>query len=198
MNGELPQVEKLILEEFRRMSLPFREFEPKNQWDLIALAQHHGLPTRLLDWTYSALAALWFAVRDPPKIDMKGKTLENGVVWILCPLTEDYRMKTTKTSPLGNKARTLVFRPKAVSRRIVAQSGVFTIHRLQDDGKFVPLEKNKNYREKLVKFVIPHQNFAAIRKELNMFNANASVLLPDLDGLCSYLKERYTKLPDES
>jgi hypothetical protein len=83
---------------------------------------------------------------------------------------------------LSNKSRTLVFRPKAISRRIVAQSGVFTIHRLQANGKFVPLEKNKNYRGKLVKFVVPHQEFATIRKELNMFNANASLFRPIWKG----------------
>ena len=91
-----------------------------------------------------------------------------------------------------------MFRPKAISRRIVAQSGVFTLHRLQDNGRFVPLEKNKNHRGKLVKFVILHLKFAAIREELNMFNANASLFLPDLDGLCSYLKGRYSKLSDEA
>ncbi len=197
VNGELLKIEGLVLEEFDLTSLPFREIEPENGWDLLALAQHHGLPTRLLDWTYSALAALWFAVRNPAEKKDKGNASEDGVVWILCALKEDY-VKAAKSSPLSNKSRTLVFRPKAISRRIVAQSGVFTIHRLQDNGRFVPLEKNKNYRGKLLKFVIPHQRFALIRKEMNMFNANASLFQPDLDGLCSYLKGRYTKLSDET
>jgi FRG domain len=138
VNGELLKIEGLVLEEFSRTSVPFREFEPKNEWDLLALAQHHGLPTRLLDWTYSALAALWFAVRNPPEKKEKGNAFEDGVVWVLCALKEDY-VKTAKSSPLSNQSRTLVFRPKAISRRIVAQQGVFTIHRLQDNGRFVPL-----------------------------------------------------------
>jgi hypothetical protein len=65
--GKLPTIEKLLLSKFDRSSPPFREFEPKDNWDLLALAQHHGLPTRLLDCTFSALAALWFAVRNPPE-----------------------------------------------------------------------------------------------------------------------------------
>jgi hypothetical protein len=65
--GKLPNIESLMLREFERLSLPFTEFEPKDEWDLLALAQHHGLPTRLLDWSYSALTALWFCVKKPPK-----------------------------------------------------------------------------------------------------------------------------------
>lgn len=67
--------------------------------------------------------------------------------------------------------------------------GVFTIHRLQANGKFVPLERNKNYRGKLFKFVVPHREFATIRKELNMFNANAS-LFSARSGWALFLLER--------
>jgi len=70
--GDLLHIEQLLLEEFKRTSLPFIEFSPQNDWQCLSLAQHHGLPTRFLDWTYSALAALWFAVRNPPVKDENG------------------------------------------------------------------------------------------------------------------------------
>jgi hypothetical protein len=198
VRGRLPNIERLFLSKFARASLPFREFEPKDNWDLIALAQHHGLPTRLLDWTSSASAALWFAVRNPAQNTEDGKGLENGVVWVLCAVTEDFRLDTERNDPFDNRLRTLIFRPKAISRRIVAQSGVFTVHKIVDGVKFVPLERNARYKDKLVKLVIPPTRFASIRKELNMFNTNAALLFPDLDGLCSHLTWRYTRFSDET
>ncbi len=196
--GGRRKIERLLLDKFERASLPFYEFEPRDQWDLLALAQHHGLPTRLLDWTFSGPAALWFAVRNPPERTHDGKELENGVVWVLCGLTEDFALNTKRDRPLDNKTRTLIFRPKAISRRIVAQSGVFTVHKLIDGKQFVALDKNARYKSKLVKLIIPWSEFPSIRKELNMHNANASLLFPDLDGLGSYLSWQYTKLKDET
>lgn len=95
--GELLEIEQLMMADFERQQLPFTEFEPRDAWDLLALAQHHGLPTRLLDWTYSALAALWFCVRKPPKKDKKG--LIDGVVWLFKPSPEDFLKFPTNESP---------------------------------------------------------------------------------------------------
>lgn len=195
--GPVAKIEQLIFDEFKRTSLPVREFQPENDWDCLALAQHHGLPTRLLDWTYNALAALWFTVKSPPEKRAGGTKSEAGVVWVLCALTEDFRQDTIDQSPLDNSSRTLVFRPKAVTRRIVAQSGVFTVHKLINEERFIPLEKNKLYKEKLIKLRIPPTAFPIMRKELHRLGANAALLQPDLDGLCSHLQWRYTSLADE-
>jgi len=201
-DGDLLKIERLMMRDFERQWLPFTEFEPKNRWDLLALAQHHGLPTRLLDWSYSALAALWFCVKNPPKKDEKGQEL-NGVVWLFRTAVADFIELPTDlvevpTEDTASKlespylpVKTRIFRPRLVSRRILAQSGVFICHKMMPKGKFIALEKNKAYKERLVKVIIPANSFHRLRDQLNACGVNAVSLFPDLDGLASYLQFRY-------
>lgn len=191
----LSKMENLLFEEFLRVSSAFREFPESDQWGPLSMAQHHGLPTRLLDWTRSGLAALWFAVRKAHPMDRT-----KGVVWVLCPLVTDYWPNPPKEGPFSKSARTLVYRPKMTTPRIVAQSGVFTVHRLLNGDKgerFIALEKNAAYKSKLFKIEIPGSLFPKIRSELDMLGTNASSMFPDIDGLCSHLSWRYSKMNDE-
>ena len=190
LNGEIANIEKLMLDEFRRACVPLAEFQPENNWDLLALAQHHGLPTRLLDWTYSALVALWFAVQKEPQVS------ENGVVWVLNANTSDFRDTSVQEDPLSNKI-TKIFRSRVVSQRISAQSGAFTVHKINAGGKMVKFETHKHFKAKLSKIIIPAKSFADIRKSLMIMGINHSTVFPDIDGLCQHLERRFSKLKDE-
>ncbi|MCP4350146.1 MAG: FRG domain-containing protein [Desulfobacterales bacterium] len=195
LRGEINNIEKLIIDEFRRTSLPLSEFQPVDDWDILALAQHHGLPTRLLDWTYSALAALYFTVKDPPYKDEKNKE-HHGVIWLLSPDIDDFRVDTDIIGPLSNKI-TKIFRPKVISRRISAQAGAFTVHKINSNGEVIKFEKHSKFKKKLLKIIIPPKHFPRIRHRLNMLGVNSAALFPDIDGLCSHLQWRYSFYNDE-
>lgn len=195
LNGDMSTMEKLMLDEFKRGSLPLTEFKPENNWDWLALAQHHGLPTRLLDWSYSALAALWFAVQNPSKKDEEGN-IQNGVVWVLAGRVDDFRTNTETTDPLSNKI-TKIFRSTVVSRRISAQAGLFTVHKINKNGKMIRFETNREFKDKLTKLVVPYSKFSVLRRQLHVLGVNNSTIFPDIDGFCRHLEWRFSKYSDE-
>jgi hypothetical protein len=184
LKGKIKNIEKLMLDEFKRAIVPLSEFKPEDEWDLLALAQHHGLPTRLLDWTYNPLVALWFAVFD---INVN----ENAVVWIFNADKDDFRNDTDKIQPLSNKV-TKIYRPKIISRRISSQNGVFSVHKINNNDKFIAFNKNKNYKNKLTKIIIESKHFSQIKKDLDLLGINNSTIFPDIDGLCKHLEYRFT------
>ena len=186
--GDLNKIEHMINSEFERLNVPFLEYQTDNEWDRLALAQHHGLPTRLLDWTYSALAALWFTVNKPA--EKKSGELLDGVVWVFKTKPTDFIEFPTKESP-SSQGRTRIFRPRSVTRRILAQTGVFTCHKRTKDERFVSLETNRTYKKRLVKVFVKGEAFAGIRDHLLANGVSRLSLFPDLDGLAKHLEGRY-------
>ena len=200
LNGDLLKLERLMLEEFARSTPGFSRINVDlDKWDRLAVAQHYGLPTRLLDWTFGALPALWVAVKDGPQSEH-----ENGVVWFLRTEPEDFinfedevlpHKGTRRALTPFNLRRTRIFRPRLIADRIVAQRGIFTVHKAIRDRKepFLPLEKNSAFSRRLVKVAIPSENFEKLRKQLDLCGINEATVFPDLDGLCSHLTWRFTK-----
>jgi FRG domain len=141
---------------------------PSSEVEWLVVAQHHGLPTRLLDWSLSPLVACFFAVQSLSNND--------GVIYIYDPIgfiNED-EIDLTSFESLS------AFIPSHVSQRVTAQSGMFTIH----SNDKILLEDD----EKLTKLLIPADRKVEILSRLVKYGIHHGTMFPDLDGLSNYIK----------
>ena len=186
--------ESKIFEMFKRESVPLLEHSQLSECAQLVIAQHHGLPTRLLDWTLNPLAALWFAVCKPAKKE------KDGVVWVLRAAAPEVRETTirteTKRMPFKH-ADVRVYCPSHVVTRLVAQSGWFTIHGLNKERTAFCAFEDSNLLEHSRKLLIPAKCFMNIRDQLDRCGINEKTLFPDLDGLCGHIQWYHTHLRDE-
>jgi hypothetical protein len=164
-----------------------------DDWDLLALVQHHGAPTRLLDWTRSPLIALWFAVSE--RVD-KPDGLD-AAVWACSTTEADFvGGQERKSSSPFEIGRTKIFEPPYFDRRLAAQQGLFSIHRYWEEGsRVVPLEGNKAFATRVAKIIVPSHLFNSIVNELDCMGVNAATVFPDLEGLCKQLAIRHSLAP---
>jgi hypothetical protein len=188
---DLPTAEQSLLEEFKLRAPSFVDLEPQTDWEWLSLAQHYGMPTRLLDWTSNPLAALWFAVQLPAKDEAP------AVVWAFDPGLNNYVTAASQSSPFS-VGRTRVLQPKHIARRIIAQSGWFTVHKYIRGKGFVPLDHQGQYTAALKKILVPARHFARVRYGLGQCGVNAASMLTDLTGIASHIEWRHARLHDES
>jgi FRG domain len=160
--------DKYILTLFRQQATPYLVVKPENDWEWLALAQHHGLPTRLMDWSRNPLVAAYFAVEDNHNDD--------SVVYA-------YRSKThislIRDGDPFSRSKTGKFVPRHITRRITAQAGLFTIHpdpeKPFDDPSIDRLIVRKSCRKEL-KYI------------LYKYGIHRATLFPDLDGLSRHIE----------
>ena len=173
--------EMVFLDNFKKQAVEYLHHIPSDDWEWLSLARHHGIPTRIMDWTTNALLALWFAVKNPAE---KNNT---GVLWIFYPWeSHDLTIEEEKKHPLEIEELKL-FESKILSSRISSQSSVFTLHPIEVGKKgprFVPLQEKEDCQECLYKFEIPRRHFFHIREMLEQYcGIHPGSVFPGLDGL---------------
>lgn len=200
-NVSLDQAERDLFLEFKRLARPFIISEPKNDWEWLALAQHHRLPTRLLDWTDNPLTALWFAIESAPiHSGCSGSAAQHrearAVVYAL-PI--DSREDVIESSDKGpfSISQTCVYRPQLLSHRIRAQSGWFTVHNFVKADQIFAKANGTRFGRNMSKVVIKRESFGDLRWWLSRCGVNAATLFPDLDGVAQYLRWSEAVYEDE-
>ena len=167
------RLEKDLLWNFQVHGLPFLVREPKDNWEWLALAQHHGLPTRLLDWTYNPLVAAFFAVDDPSETA--------SVIYAMpAPMIVDTRKER---NPFVTGAGVGILSTNHITPRIAAQSGIFTVH-------WRPTEPVT--RGTLDKLIIPNSLRSKFESILCHYGIHRGTLFPDLDGQARFIEKQIT------
>ncbi len=165
------QNEAVIFNEFQRHLPAYSNVDISNLWNVMSLAQHHGLPTRLLDWTTNPLVALYFAC--------EGESSEDSAIWVVWGFEDAPNLPFNPT-----EIDTIIpITPFVISSRIQAQAATFTVH---PNGK--PIAEFLTGKDHILKIIIPKEQRFRIIMQLDFIGVNRSSLFPDLDGLSQYLR----------
>jgi hypothetical protein len=147
---------------------------PPNDWEALAVAAHHGLATRLLDWSLNPLVALFFAVTDAgfeaPERD--------GALYVF----RVNRVIDPEKAALDQVDEVAVFFPAGHTHRVIRQRGAFTYH--PEPAR--PLEEAAAPGQ-LQRYTVPCAAKCDLRKQLDRVGINFEMLFPDLEGFSQHL-----------
>lgn len=208
LGGDYDKLERNLLRNFKKYGYNLK-IDDNSIWELMAIAQHHGLPTRLLDWTYSPYIALHFMSANIENFH------QDGVIWCIDikktieylpidmkKLLEEEQANVFTIEILNKIHNTLesfdkskkddfiiFFEPPSIDSRIMNQFALFSVisnpKTISDDW----LNKHMSVYKKII---IPSYLKWEIRDRLDQLNISERMLFPGLDGLCSWLKRYYS------
>jgi hypothetical protein len=208
LGRDAPAVEGHLLRNFRKYARrdPIMD---DSTWSWLALGQHHGLPTRLLDWSYSPYVALHFATASLTNFD------KDGVVWCidfartnaLLPralsdvlaeegsyaFTSEMLDRVAKTlgelDRLAKEPFVLFLEASALDERIVNQYALFSLisSPIASLDDWLAAHPDLGHR-----IVVPAELKWEVRDKLDQLNVTERVLFPGPDGLSAWLKRYYS------
>jgi len=222
-NGESEhlKLENNILDSFKKYATTAID-KLDNDWYWLTVAQHYGLPTRLMDWTYSPYVALHFMTVDFEHYQ------DDGVIWAIdyykttnflpdeyknllderenVMFTVDTLFKIAEDLSVLDGAKTpadkppkfpVFFEPPSIDGRVVNQFALFSV--FNDPNVFFDTwlqENGHDIPDLYRKIHVPAALKWEIRNKLDGLNINERVLFPGLDGLSQWLKRYYSLPPD--
>lgn len=210
LGGSFEALEGHLLRNFRKYARKDRITQEMNTiWNLLALAQHYGLPTRLLDWTYSPYVALHFSTSELSLFDT------DGVIWCVNYVKTNeflpHRLRyilseegsniftaemlqlactTIKEFDTLQKSEFVVFlEPPSLDERIINQYALFS---LMSNPNALLDEWLISHPDLFFRIIIPATLKWEIRDKLDQANITERVLFPGLDGLSKWLRRHYS------
>jgi hypothetical protein len=199
---------------FRSLSPSLLSREPLDDWEWYYLMQHYGIPTRLLDWTESPLAALYFALEEDA-------TRRSPCVWVMDPLSlnglsgEEYILFPYPDTDLKywlpdfcgaragvhtfssgerfkDNSKPLAIYPKRYNPRIVAQRGVFTVHGMERTPiNHLPFTDKTGRGIRLAKIIFKPNVKQNLRDHLWTLGFSKTAIYPEPQSLADDLKKAF-------
>ena len=208
LGGDYPRLEHHLLRNFSKYAHQ-SVVEKDSIWHWLSIAQHHGLPTRLLDWTYSPYVAMHFATANIEKFDLDGVIWAVNYVKLNKVLPEILRNELSKEGAnvftvkllmeqvcslkdldtFSSEDFVLFIEPPSIDDRFINQFAFFSI---ASNPKLILDNWLQQYPEMWQKIIIPKELKWEIRDKLDQANVTERVLFPGLDGLGQWLKRQYS------
>jgi hypothetical protein len=210
LGGSFEQLEPHLLRNFKKYA--HNNASPGNSvWNWLAVAQHHGLPTRLLDWTYSPYVALHFATANTARFNT------DGAIWCVNYVKSNQYLPTPLKEAIENEGSNvftpevlepvcaslkqlaafqeddfvLFLEPPSLDGRIVHQFALFS---MMSKANAMLSTWLMQHPELFFRIIIPASLKWEIRDKLDQANITERVLFPGLGGLSQWLKRHYTTI----
>jgi hypothetical protein len=208
LGGDFIRLEKHLMRNFRKYA--HRTVVEKDSiWNWLSVAQHHGLPTRLMDWTYSPFIAMHFATCNVTRFATDGVIwcvdyvrahellppalrrllLEEGCNAFTVQLLSEGAQRLEEFDHLSRDQFVVFFEPPSLDDRIVNQYALFSVLSHPGRGLDMWLPTHPDLYRKVV---IPAALKWEVRDKLDQANISERVLFPGLDGLCAWLQRHYS------